>query len=70
VERYEEALERIDQWADAYPLEVFPEPDMKAVRKALEAAGITIDCVSASNMRHVITQVKHITSAALEFTDD
>jgi peptidase E len=52
-----EALEEFDHslsdWARAYPETVFPEPDMDVVRTALEARGITIDSVSASNMRHV-----------------
>lgn len=47
----------LTQWARAYPEGVFPEPDMGVVRTALEARGITIDCVSASNMRHVVKQL-------------
>jgi hypothetical protein len=54
------ALDRIDQWAEAYPLDIFPEPDFKKARELLEAGGMTIDSVSASNMRHVITSVKTI----------
>jgi hypothetical protein len=48
------ALQRIDAWCKAYPLDVFPEPDFKQVRVLLEAGGITLDSVSASNMRHVL----------------
>jgi hypothetical protein len=59
-----EVLEEFDhqltQWARAYPEGVFPEPDMDLVRTALEARGITIDCVSASNMRHVVTQLNKL----------
>ena len=29
AEKYEEALERIVQWSEAYPLDIFPEPDFK-----------------------------------------
>jgi hypothetical protein len=43
------------QLAKAYPLSVFPEPDLKAAHAALQAAGMTLDAVSASNMRHVAT---------------
>jgi len=64
AERYEDALQQIDNWAKAYPLDVFPEPDFKRVREALEAAGITLDSVSASNMRHVITGVARIVENA------
>ena len=66
AERYEDALQQIDNWAKAYPLDVFPEPDFKRVREALEAAGITLDSVSASNMRHVITGVARIVEKALK----
>lgn len=65
----EEAIEQIDQWAQAYPLSVFPEPDLKKARELLEAGGITLDSVSAYAMRHVITKVAEIVApvrAAIE----
>lgn len=65
IERQRTALERIVQWAEAYPLDVFPEPDLKRVREVLTAAGLSLDQVSASNMRHVITRVAEIARAAL-----
>lgn len=68
-DRMEEALHRIAQWADAYPLYAFPEPDAAYYAKArevLEANGMTLDCLSADAMRHVITQVGHIAKGALE----
>jgi hypothetical protein len=65
VERLEEALQRIVQWADAYPLDVFPEPNFKKVNKALKAAGLSLDCVSASNMRHAIKGAGDIARSAL-----
>lgn len=55
-----EKFDKISSWAEAYPLEVFPEPDFKAVRAALESAGLSLDQVSAANMRHVITGVRKI----------
>ena len=64
-DRQEEALRKIDNWAKAYPLEVFPEPDFKKVHKVLKAAGLSLDDVSASNMRHVIKGVKGIAEQAL-----
>lgn len=48
----------VEQWAQAYPLDVFPEPNFQHVREALSAVGLSLDCVSASNMRHVITRVR------------
>lgn len=65
-DRLTEALHRIAQWAEAYPLEVFPKPDLVKARVVLEAAGLTLDAISAHAMRHVITQVKEICRAALE----
>lgn len=68
MDRLEEALWRIAEWANAYPLEVFPEPDgpyLKAAHEVLRAHGMGIDRISASAMRHVITQVGHIARTAL-----
>lgn len=66
----EEALQRIVQWADAYPLEVFPEPDWKRVNEVLKAAGLSLDQVSGSNMRHVVTGVGKIARAALNTREE
>ena len=66
LEAARDALQQIDNWAKAYPLDVFPEPDFKRVREVLEAAGITLDSVSASNMRHVIKGVERIVADALK----
>ena len=60
-----EALEQIVQWSKAYPLKAFPEPDFAKVRELLAAGGITVDAVSASNMRHVVTEVGAIAHRAL-----
>lgn len=65
IEKLESALQQIVQWSEAYPLDVFPEPDFKAVQVALLNAGLSLDCVSASNMRHVITGVGKIAKEAL-----
>lgn len=65
-EQMQKALERISQWAKAYPLSVFPEPDFKMAHKALKEHGISLDAVSASNMRHVIKGVSKIVDEALK----
>lgn len=70
AERHEEALERIAQWADAYPLEVFPEPDLKRVHEVLMAAGLSLDALSASAMRHAIEGVGKIAKDALRSPPD
>jgi hypothetical protein len=64
-ERMEEALHKIESWSRAYPLSVFPEPDWEKVRELLASGGITLDAVSASNMRHVVKGVGNIAREAL-----
>ena len=61
-----DALEKLQQWATAYPIDVFPEPNLNDARIALERVGITLDAVSAYAMRHVILQTKKIVDAALD----
>jgi hypothetical protein len=61
-----EALHRIVQWSEAYPLDIFPEPDWVKAHALLQAGGITLDAISASNMRHVIESVGKIARKALE----
>lgn len=65
-ERLTKALERLSRWAKAYPLETFPEPNFVIAREVLEEHGISLDSVSASNMRHVIKGVSDIVEQALE----
>jgi hypothetical protein len=64
-EKYEDLLHRIKSWAQAYPLSIFPEPDFKKAHEVLTANGMTLDAISASNMRHVITQVQKMVDDAL-----
>jgi hypothetical protein len=61
----EDSLQKIYNWSCAYPLDIFPEPDFKKVRALLEGGGITLDSVSASNMRHVVEGVGNIARAFL-----
>lgn len=65
IEQLEDALHRLDQWSQAYPLDVFPEPDFKRAAEVLKSNGMTIDAISASNMRHVITRVREIIADVL-----
>ncbi len=60
IEEMSKKLYKIRQWCEAYPLDVFPEPDFKRAAKVLKENGMTIDAISASNMRHVLTGVKKI----------
>jgi len=65
IERLRDVLQKIENWANAYPLEIFPEPDFKLVRKTLRDAGLGLDGVSASNMRHVLNGIKKIVESGL-----
>ena len=65
-DRYARAMHQIETWAEAYPLAVFPEPDFVKAHEALKSVGLTLDAVSASAMRHVITKVREIARAALK----
>jgi hypothetical protein len=67
-ERLEQALQSIVSWSEAYPLKIFPEPDLKKARVLLQAGGITLDAVSAHCMRHVVEGVGKIAKEALATT--
>jgi hypothetical protein len=60
-----DALEKLQGWADAYPLTVFPEPDFAKAHELLQAGGMTMNAISASNMRHVINGVRDIVAEGL-----
>ena len=70
MNRYQKALVEISNWARAYPLDIFPEPDFVRVHELLAAGGITLDSVSASNMRHVVEGVGKIARAALDESEE
>jgi hypothetical protein len=47
----------LQRWLSAYPLDIFPEPDLAKAAELLKAGGQTLDAISASNMRHTLQQV-------------
>lgn len=57
VQEFDHAL---TNWAAAYPITVFPEPDMAKVHALLQTEGMTLDAVSASNMRHVTNKLNEL----------
>ncbi len=65
-ENLRDALVTIVRWSDAYPLDVFPEPDFEKARQLLQNGGMTLDAISASNMRHVVEGIGRITKEALD----
>jgi len=60
----EDSLQQVVNWANAYPLKVFPEPNWKEVDRMLGSK--ILSRVSASNMRHVVEGVGKIAAEALE----
>jgi hypothetical protein len=66
IDKLEEALQRIVQWSEAYPLDIFPEPDFVLAGVLLRAGGMTLDAISASCMRRVVEGVGKITREALK----
>ena len=65
VEGLANAHQKIVDWSRAYPLSVFPEPDFARAAQVLKDAGMTLDAISASNMRHVVEGVSKIAKEAL-----
>ena len=65
IDKLEQALHKIESWSRAYPLKIFPEPDLVKACALLEAGGITLDAISAHAMRHVIEGVGEIAREAL-----
>jgi hypothetical protein len=65
IERLQEALHQVASWSRAYPLTAFPEPDFKKAAELLKAGGMSLDTISASNMRHVVEGVGKIARGAL-----
>ena len=63
IERLKENEAKIQQWCDAYPLDIFPEPDLKKANEVLTENGMTLDAISASAMRKVLRGIKEIIKA-------
>ena len=60
LKELQEKIHKIKIWINAYPLSVFPEPDFQKAHKVLKQHGMTLDAISASNMRHVLEGSKNI----------
>lgn len=61
-----DALQKILQWSEAYPLDIFPEPDWAYARVLLGHGGISLDAISASCNRRVVNGIGDIAREALE----
>ena len=63
----EETRERVQQWADAYPESVFKplsSEEWKMANETLQTVGLSIDRISAANMKHVATKINDMLAAA------
>jgi DNA-binding FadR family transcriptional regulator len=66
LETLQEKLHKIKTWIDAYPLAIFPEPDFKKAHEVLKQHGMSLDAISASNMRHMLNGIKDILETKCE----
>lgn len=69
-EAIEDSLDWLADWSSkAYPLDLFPEPsaeDLKRADDLLRAGGLSIDLLSASNIRFTLERVIETFEKALE----
>lgn len=60
TEKLQDQMQKIIDWINAYPEDIFPEPDFKKAHEVLKKNGISLGEISASNMRHVLNGIKEI----------
>ena len=68
-ERLEDALLRIKQWAEAYPVTVFKplsEEDLRVANTVLKVANIDIGALHAGWARHILKGITEICDKGLE----
>jgi hypothetical protein len=66
IDKMEKALWEIAQWAEAYPVAIFPEPDWQRANALLMMGGMSTDPICASAIRHVVRGIGQIARNALE----
>ena len=65
IETLEDALDKIKQWSEAYPIDIFKEPDLEKAHRVLTENGMTLGGISAHVARHVVKGVGDIARTAL-----
>jgi len=65
IERLTDIFQKIRTWQQAYPLDIFEKPDLKKAREVLKAAGMTLDAITADNMRYVLDGIAGYVEQAL-----
>lgn len=63
LEKLQEKMHEIKIWINSYPLSIFPKPDFEKAHEVLKQHGMSLDAISANNMRHVLDGVKTIIEA-------
>ena len=66
IARLRDALEDLVKWSEAYPTDIFIEPDYAKAHEILQASGGTLDAVSAGIMRRATIMVGERARAALK----
>jgi len=72
-ERLEEALLKIKQWAEAYPVRVFPPVSVEDLRQAgfaLKACGLDISVLHADWARRIVKGLVEHIEEALKTNED
>jgi hypothetical protein len=73
IDDLEEALQRILQWSEAYPSDIFHEPSPEECHRAhklLTANGMTLDAFSASMGRHCLKGIGDIARGVVSTQKD
>jgi len=60
VGRLNDVIGLLRNWVKAYPLDMFPEPDLELARKLLTDGGVSYDALNVYSMRHVITELERL----------
>jgi len=63
LEVLQDKMHRIKTWVEAYPLDMFPEPDFEKAARVLKENGMTLGAITTSNIRYVLNGIKEIVEA-------
>ena len=65
-DRLRNLFRRLGIWQRAYPLDVFPKPDLKKAHEVLKANDMTLDAIRADTMRDMLGGIEGIVERALK----
>lgn len=54
IDRAMEIVQVLQQWSQAYPLDIFPPPDWEQVHRALRQVDVSGSALAADCMRYVV----------------